>query len=135
MKLSHEQYTPASNPSDANTIIVNTCPQKTLQSMRINHAWKGQLSNLIHTTWQGRCSCAHQTNFTSPFQYKTNRRPTTSLSSHLLGCLVRDSNYGLWPVTVCSTCFGHFHAHHQELDTIQGVKGGTDQTSGGCSLC
>jgi hypothetical protein len=26
---------------------------------------------------------------------------TISLSSHLLGCLVRELNYGPWPVTVC----------------------------------
>jgi len=22
------------------------------------------------------------------------------------------------PLTICSTCFGHLHAHHQELETI-----------------
>jgi len=42
----------AQNPNDTDTTTVNTCSQKTLQSMRINHAWKGQLGNLIHIAWQ-----------------------------------------------------------------------------------
>jgi len=32
---------------------------------------------------------------------------------------------------ICSTCFGHFYAHHQELKTIQGVSRLVDITAGG----
>ena len=34
-----------------------------------------------------------------PLQYKPSQLPTNSLYCHLLDCLVRDSNYGLWTVT------------------------------------
>ena len=34
-----------------------------------------------------------------PFNTQTSQRSTTSLSPRLLGCLVRDLNYGPWPVT------------------------------------
>jgi len=34
-----------------------------------------------------------------PFNIQISQRPTTSQSPHLLGCLVRDLNYGSWPVT------------------------------------
>ena len=49
--LSKKQAT-AQNPNYTDTITVNTCPQKTLQSMRINHAWKQQLGSLNHIAWQ-----------------------------------------------------------------------------------
>ena len=31
---------------------------------------------------------------------------------------------------ICSTCFGHFYAHHQEFETIQGDSGGICTTLG-----
>jgi hypothetical protein len=46
---------------------------------------------------------------------------TTSLSSHLLGCLVRDLHYGPWPVTEdciyiksCLTVWGTIHQKHMK---------------------
>ena len=35
---------------------------------------------------------------------------------------------------ICSTCFGHFYAHHQELEIIQGDSGGICTTLGNDSM-
>jgi hypothetical protein len=32
-----------------------------------------------------------------------------------------DATQGFIERIICSTCFGHYFAHHQELETIQGV--------------
>ena len=47
----------------------------------------------------------------------------------------RDATEWFIALIIFSTFFGHFYAHHQELETIQSVPGGMCQTSGGCSLC
>jgi hypothetical protein len=48
------------------------------------------------------CISNRKQNFTFPFPYKLANGQTTSLSSHLLDCLVHDLSYGPWPVTVDS---------------------------------
>jgi len=49
-------------------------PIADIANRELIHMWKGQLSSLIHTNWQVhvcKCTCAHQTNFTSyPSIYK-----------------------------------------------------------------
>ena len=64
------------------------------------HICEGQLSSLIHTPWQVHVFTPNKLHL-FPFNISTSQRSTTSLSSHLLGCLVRDLNYGPWPVKVC----------------------------------
>jgi len=59
--------------------------------------WEGQLSSLIHTAQQVHM-CTPIKLYHFPLNISTSQRSTTSLS-HLLGCLVRDLNYGPWPVT------------------------------------
>ena len=56
--------------------------------------WEGELNSLIPIAWQ-----VHTKLYVFPFNISTNQRSTISLSPHLLGCLVRDLNYGTWPVT------------------------------------
>ena len=43
------------------------------------------------------------------------------LSVHLCKCVEKKNQLDVTEcfieLTICSTCFGHFYAHHQELDT------------------
>lgn len=59
-----------------------------------------QLSSLILTALPEHV-CAP--NCTSPLSISASQRSTTSFSPRLLGCLVRDLNYGPWPVTFSPT--------------------------------
>jgi len=63
------------------------------------HLWERQLSSLIHIAWEVHV-CTPNKLYLFPFNIPTSQRSTTSLSPHLLGCLVRDLNYGPWPVTL-----------------------------------
>ena len=56
-----------------------------------------ELKSLFHIAFQVHV-CTPNELYLLPFNISTSQRSTTSLS-HLLGCLVRDLNYGLWPVT------------------------------------
>ena len=60
--------------------------------------WEGQLSSLIHIALH---VCTPNKLYPFSFNISTSQCSTTSLSPHLFGCLVRDLNYGPWPVTVC----------------------------------
>jgi hypothetical protein len=79
---------------------VNTCAQLTPQKHEKSYVERATQQSysyslagaLMHT----------KMNFTSPLSIYTSQFLTTSLSSHLLGCLIRDSNYGPWQVTVGS---------------------------------
>jgi len=60
--------------------------------------WEGELYSLIHIAWQVHV-CTPNKLYLFPFSTSTSQRSMTSLSAHLLGCLVRDMNYEPWPVT------------------------------------
>jgi hypothetical protein len=67
--MNKKKKKPAQNPNDRDTITVNTCPQTKLQGVRINHAWKRQISNLIHIACQMSVCTPNQLYFSyfSPF--------------------------------------------------------------------
>ena len=62
------------------------------------HTLEGELNSVIHIAWQVHM-CTPNKLFLFPFNIQTSQRSTTSLSPHLLGCLVGDLNYGPWTVT------------------------------------
>ena len=78
---------------------VNTCPQLTSQTEDQFLCGRGEINSLIHMAWKVHV-CTPNKLYLFPFNTSTNQRSTTSLSPHLLGCLVRDLNYRPWPVTV-----------------------------------
>ena len=62
------------------------------------HMCEGQLSSLIPIAWQVHVCTPNKLHlFTSNIQ--TSQCSTTSLSPHLLVCLVQDLSYGPWPLT------------------------------------
>jgi len=65
--------------------------------------WEAELNSLIHIAWQVLV-CTPNKLYLFPFNIKTSQRSTTSLSQ-LLGCLVRDLNYGPRPLTPLLTGF------------------------------
>ena len=85
------------NPSDTDTNIEHL-PIADIAHRESIHMWEGQLISLTHIAWQVHV-CTPNRLYLFPFNISTSQRSTTCLSSHLLGCLVRDLNYGPWPVT------------------------------------
>ena len=65
------------------------------------HVWEEGLNSLIQIAWQVHV-CTLNELYLFPFNISTSQCSTTSLSPHLLGCLVRDLNYGPCPVAEVS---------------------------------
>jgi len=83
------------NPSVNNEHL---CRADTTKAWEQNHMWKEATQQSYSYSLAG-ARVQTKTDFTIPLSTPTSRCQTTSLSSHLLGCLVRDLNYGPWLVT------------------------------------
>jgi len=96
MNTSAHNYLMSVSDTDTNTEHLPTADIANRGSI---HIWEGEINSLIHMAWQVHV-CTPNRLYLFSFNTSTNQRSTTSLSPHLLGCLVRDFYYSPWPVTV-----------------------------------
>jgi len=82
------------------------------------HVWEGEDSH----SYSLASARMHTKLYLFSFNTESSQRSTTSLSPHLLGCLVRDLNYGPWPVTA-TVLHTTDHFENTTLTTDDGIHG------------
>jgi hypothetical protein len=92
--ISAQLYFLSLSDSDTNSEHLPIADIANRESIRM---WEGELNRPIHIAWQVH-ACTPNKLYLFPFNIHTSQCSMTSLSSQLLGCLVRDLYYGPWPV-------------------------------------